>query len=268
MNSTASVCGPTRSGCRQRQLSPYLNHDRHPNSPHRRPHSLRRLRLVHLRLRPRPHSHQNLGRPPNPPRAAAYSWIGQQLKTNGQQAFIVCPFIEESETLATVKSTKAEFEKLKEIFTSFKLGLLHGKLKAKDKEQIIAKFRAGEYDILVSTPVVEVGIDIPSATIMVIEGSRAFRPGPIASTPGQSRPQRRPVILFALFRHSLPRLKALETHHSGFELAEIDLQLRGSGNIYGTSQHGIPNFKIARYGDFTLIPAARAAAEKIVPLSG
>ncbi len=202
---------------------------------------------------------------PESKRAAAYSWIGQQLKTNGQQAFIVCPFIEESETLATVKSTKAEFEKLKEIFTSFKLGLLHGKLKAKDKEQIIAKFRAGEYDILVSTPVVEVGIDIPSATIMVIEGAGRFGLAQLHQLRG--RVGRSDVQSYCLLFSDTPspRLKALETHHSGFELAEIDLQLRGSGNIYGTSQHGIPNFKIARYGDFTLIPAARAAAEKIVP---
>ena len=202
---------------------------------------------------------------PESKREAAYNWIGQQLKTNDQRAFIVCPFIEEGETLATVKSAKAEFTKLEKIFPECKLGLLHGKLKAKDKEQVIAKFRAGDYQILVATPVVEVGIDIPTATIMVIEGTERFGLAQLHQLRG--RVGRSDVQSYCLLFSDppSPRLKAMETHHSGFELAEIDLQLRGSGNIYGTSQHGIPNFKIAKHQDFALIPAARAAAVEILP---
>lgn len=202
---------------------------------------------------------------PETKREAAYGWIGQQLKTNSQQAFIVCPFIEESETLATVKSAKAEFTKLEKIFSECKLGLLHGKLKAKDKEQVLAKFRAGDYQILVATPVVEVGIDIPSATIMVIEGAERFGLAQLHQLRGRVGRSDAQSYCLLFSQTPSPRLKALETHHSGSELAEIDLKLRGAGNIYGTSQHGVPNFKIAKYEDFTLIPAARAAAVEILP---
>ncbi len=198
---------------------------------------------------------------PETKREAAYEWIKKQ----NTQAFIVCPFIEESETLATVKSAKVEFVKLAKIFSEYKLGLLHGKLKAKDKEQIIAKFRAGEYGLLVATPVVEVGLDIPSATIMVIEGAERFGLAQLHQLRG--RVGRSDIQSYCLlFSDSpSPRLKALETKSSGAELAEIDLKLRGAGDIYGTSQHGIPNFKIAKYEDFSLIPAARTAAEQLLP---
>ena len=198
---------------------------------------------------------------PEEKRTAAYEWIKKQ----NTQVFIVCPFIEESETLTSVKSAKAEFEKLKDVFSGRKLGLLHGKLKAKDKEQVIAKFRAGEYHILVATPVVEVGIDIPSATIIVIEGAERFGLAQLHQLRG--RVGRSDVQSYCLLFSDTPsdQLKALETHHSGAQLAEIDLKLRGAGDIYGTSQHGIPNFKIAKYADFSLIPAARAAAVKLLP---
>ena len=198
---------------------------------------------------------------PETKREAAYVWIKKQ----HTQTFIVCPFIEESETLTSVKSAKAEFEKLQKIFLGFKLGLLHGKLKAKEKDEVISKFREGKLDILVSTPVVEVGIDIPNATIMVIEGAERFGLAQLHQLRGRvGRSQVQSYCL--LFADTLSeRLKAMETHHSGFELAEIDLRLRGSGNIYGTSQHGLPNFKIATYEDFTLIPEAKKQAEILLP---
>ncbi|KKU57830.1 MAG: ATP-dependent DNA helicase RecG [Candidatus Amesbacteria bacterium GW2011_GWA2_47_11b] len=198
---------------------------------------------------------------PEEKRTAAYEWIKKQ----NTQVFIVCPFIEESETLTSVKSAKVEFERLKDIFSELKLGLLHGKLKAKDKEQVIAKFRAGEYHMLVATPVVEVGIDIPSATIMVIEGAERFGLAQLHQLRG--RVGRSDVQSYCLLFSDIPspRLKSLETHHSGAELAEIDLKLRGAGDIYGTSQHGIPNFKVAKYADFSLIPTALAAAVKLLP---
>ncbi|KKS45106.1 MAG: ATP-dependent DNA helicase RecG [Candidatus Azambacteria bacterium GW2011_GWA1_42_19] len=129
----------------------------------------------------------------------------------------------------------------------------------------MAKFRAGEYHILVSTPVVEVGIDIPTATIMVIEGADRFGLAQLHQLRGRvGRSDAQSYCL--LFADTISeRLKAMETHHSGFELAEIDLRLRGSGNIYGTSQHGLPNFKIATYQDFTLIPEAKKQAELLLP---
>ena len=116
-----------------------------------------------------------------------------------------------------------------------------------------------------ATPVVEVGLDIPTATIMVIEGAERFGLAQLHQLRG--RVGRSNVQSYCLLFSDIPspRLKALETHHSGAELAEIDLKLRGAGDIYGPSQHGLTNFKIAKYEDFSLIPAARAAAEKLLP---
>ena len=194
-------------------------------------------------------------------RQAAYTWI----KSQKTQCFIVCPFIEASESLTTVKAAKVEFANLTQIFSEFKLGLLHGKLKTKDKDEVINKFRTGEYDILVTTPVVEVGIDIPSATIMVIEGADRFGLAQLHQLRG--RVGRNSSQSYCLLFSPTPsdRIKALETVTSGFELAENDLKLRGAGNIYGTSQHGIPNFKIARYDDFSLIPHVQKEAQRLLP---
>jgi len=198
---------------------------------------------------------------PEHKRSAAYEWI----KSQNTQSFIVCPFIEESETLKTVKAATAEFNKLKSVFSSFKLGLLHGKLKAGEKEDVVKKFRAGELDILVSTPVVEVGIDIPAASIMVIEAAERFGLAQLHQLRGRvGRSDQQSYCL--LFSNSdTDRLKAMETHHSGLELAEIDLKLRGPGNIYGTTQHGLPQFKVASYQDFDLIAEVKSEAAKILP---
>jgi len=132
---------------------------------------------------------------PETKRAAAYEWIKSLITDRQSQAFIVCPFIEESESVKSVKAATVEFKKLKETFAKNRLGLLHGKLKAKEKDEVINKFRAGELDILVTTPVVEVGLDTHG-----YRGCRALRPGPASST---SRPRRslfRPVLLPLIFR--------------------------------------------------------------------
>ena len=194
-------------------------------------------------------------------RFAAYDWI----KSQKTQAFIVCPFIDESETLKSVKAASVEFTKLAQIFSGSKLGLLHGKLKAKEKEGVVNKFRAGELDILVSPPVVEVGIDIPAATIMLIEAAERFGLAQLHQLRGRvGRSDQQSYCL--LFSNSdTARLKAMETHHSGLELSEIDLKLRGPGDIYGTSQHGLPQFKVASYQDFDLINEVKSEAAKILP---
>ncbi|MBI2587320.1 ATP-dependent DNA helicase RecG [Candidatus Amesbacteria bacterium] len=198
---------------------------------------------------------------PESRRHAAYEWI----KSQNTQSFIVCPFIEESETLKSVKAASAEFAKLAHIFSNFKLGLLHGKLKAKDKEQVIAKFRAGELDILVSTPVVEVGIDIPQATVMVIEAAERFGLAQLHQLRGRVGRSHQQSYCLLFSNSDTARLKAIETHHSGLELAEIDLKLRGPGDIYGTTQHGQPQLKVASYQDFDLIDQAKAQAVKLLP---
>jgi len=194
-------------------------------------------------------------------RQAAYEWIRKQ----HAQAFVVCPIIEESESLLSVKAVKVEYEKLIKIFPEFKIGLLHGRLKAKEKDEVLTKFRNGEIDILVSTPVVEVGIDIPNASIMVIEAAERFGLAQLHQLRG--RVGRGEVQAYCLLfsESDSSRLKALETHHSGIALAEIDMQLRGPGNVFGTSQHGVAGFKIASFTDLDLMQEAKAKAELVLP---
>ncbi len=202
-------------------------------------------------------------------REKAYNWIREKVKETDEQCFIVCPLIEESESLKSVKAAKAEFEILsKKIFPDLRLGLLHGKLKSKEKEEIIQKFRQGEFDILVSTPVVEVGIDIPNATIMVIEGADRFGLAQLHQLRGRvGRGDKQSYCL--LFSQStqertIQRLKALEKIYIGAELAELDLKIRGPGEIYGTAQHGFPNLKVASFSDINLIRKTKEAAEKTI----
>ena len=203
-------------------------------------------------------------------RTGAYEWIEKQILEKKDQVFIVCPFIEESETLVTVKAATKEFERLKtQVFKNLKLGLLHGKLKSKEKDDILNKFRNGEIDILVSTPVVEVGIDIKNASEMLIEEAERFGLAQLHQLRGRvGRGTKQSYCL--LFTESknpqtLERLKALETIYSGATLAELDLKLRGPGQIYGTSQHGIPQLKVASFSDFDLIEKTKQEAEKIFP---
>ncbi|OGH23681.1 MAG: ATP-dependent DNA helicase RecG [Candidatus Levybacteria bacterium RIFCSPLOWO2_01_FULL_38_13] len=202
-------------------------------------------------------------------RIDAYKWIENQIKRQKSQAFIICPFIEESESMATVKAAVKEFEKLKNIFRDFKLDLLHGKIRADLKEKILKEFREEKTNILVSTPVVEVGIDIPNATIIMIETAERFGLAQLHQLRGRvGRGNKQSYCL--LFTDSkndrtIRRLKSLETIYNGAELAELDLKLRGPGEIYGTAQHGLPALKIASFSDFELIEKTKKEAEKIFP---
>jgi ATP-dependent DNA helicase RecG len=203
-------------------------------------------------------------------RFKAYEWIEKQLKNTKSQAFIVCPFIEESETMQTVRAANKEFEELqKKIFKNLKLDLLHGKLKSKEKDSVLQNFKDKKTDILIATPVVEVGIDFPNATIIVIEASERFGLSQLHQLRGRvGRGDKQSYCL--LFSDSqnpqtIQRLKALERHNTGSELAELDLKIRGSGDIYGTMQHGRKVFKIADFSDFDLIKRTKTEAEKIFP---
>ncbi|MEK7521392.1 MAG: ATP-dependent DNA helicase RecG [Patescibacteria group bacterium] len=208
-----------------------------------------------------------------PPRKrdSAYQWIHDRVKGTDEQAFIVCPLIEESqkETMKSVKAASAEFEKLqKEVFPDLRLGLLHGRIKSKEKQDIMDKMKKGVIDILVATPVVEVGIDFPNATIMMIEGSERFGLAQLHQLRGRvgRGTKQSYCLLFSDSRNPqvLRRLKSLERSLSGKELAQIDLDIRGPGEIYGTAQHGYPELKIASFADHELIKTARSAAEGVV----
>lgn len=208
---------------------------------------------------------------PQQKREAAYSWIRERVKETDEQAFIVCPLIEESEkeTMKSVRAASAEFERLSEkVFPDLRLGLLHGRIKNEEKNKVMEKFKKGELDILVATPVVEVGIDMPDATIMLVEAAERFGLAQLHQLRGRvGRGTKQSYCL--LFTNSCSdraaaRLKALERTLSGAQLAELDLKMRGPGEVYGTMQHGFPELKIASFSDFELIKRARDAAEWVI----
>ncbi len=201
-------------------------------------------------------------------RNAAYKWIEEKIVKNKGQVFIVCPFIEEAESMLTVKAATKEYERLrKEVFPKLRLGLLHGKMKKDQKEEVLTDFRKGKTDILVSTPVVEVGIDIANATIMLIEEAERFGLAQLHQLRGRvGRGVKESFcLLFTSSKNpqTLERLKSMETIYSGTRLAELDLKLRGPGQLYGTLQHGIPQLKVANFSDFDLIQKTKTEAEKI-----
>lgn len=206
---------------------------------------------------------------PEAKRNSAYDWISKQIVKNNSQAFIICPLIEDSqtETLADVKSVTSEYDKLKRIFPNLKLGLLHGRLKADEKGKILDNFKKGKINILVSTPVVEVGIDIPNASIMVIEASERFGLAQLHQLRGRvgRGNQKSYCLLFSNYSsgNAYRRLKAMEKSHSGFELAELDLKMRGPGEIFGTAQSGFPELKIASWNDYQTIKNTKDLAEYI-----
>lgn len=202
-------------------------------------------------------------------RLPAYEWIKKQINSNSkQQVFIICPFIEQSETFQSVKAAKDEFERLKTgVFPEFKIGLLHGRMK-REKDKILTDFRNGLYNILVATPIIEVGIDIPAATIILIEGAERFGLSQLHQLRG--RVGRGTLSSYCLLftdsnsQETISRLKYLETINNGPKLAELDYKIRGAGEIYGTKQHGSLSLKIADIGDLELIEETKSAARKIL----
>jgi len=204
---------------------------------------------------------------PPPKREWAYDFIKSEIK-NGRQAFVICPLVEESEKLPVKAATK-EYERLqKEIFPELKIGLLHGRLKPKEKEKIMAAFLNKEIDILAATSVVEVGIDIPNATVMMIEGADRFGLASLYQFRGRVGRGEHQSHCFLLTDSpsaaTNERLKAIETAQSGFDLAERDLELRGPGDFVGIRQSGLPDLAIASLTNLELIQETHKAAKKIL----
>lgn len=202
---------------------------------------------------------------PEKKRSDSYKFIEKHVK-EGSQVYVITPLIEQSETLISVKAAKQEFEKLKKIFPKFKLDLLHGRMKGKDKEKIAEEFRSGKIQILVSTSVVEVGMDNPNATIIIIEGAERFGLAQLHQLRGRvGRGEKESFcFLYASGRQDTSRLKYLETTFDGMKLAELDLKIRGSGEIFGAKQSGRFELKIASLSNITLIENTRAAAQKLL----
>ncbi|MCJ7491314.1 MAG: ATP-dependent DNA helicase RecG [Dehalococcoidia bacterium] len=200
-------------------------------------------------------------------RDAAYEFVRAQVQ-QGYQAFVICPLIEESETLATRAATQ-EFERLSsEIFPEARLGLLHGRLGAQKKESVMRDFRDRRLDILVSTAVVEVGVDIPNATVMMVEGAERFGLAQLHQLRG--RVGRSDIQSYCLLLSDSPapdareRLQIVERTQDGFALAEQDLRLRGPGEFFGTRQSGLPDLKVAQLSDVPLIELARTEASRLL----
>ncbi len=205
---------------------------------------------------------------PKEKRADCYRWIKSQIINHHTQVFIICPLIEEStvETMKSVRAATKEYQFLKEnVFPEFSLGLLHGRMKPKEKEKVMQDFKDKKYHILVATPVVEVGIDIESATIIIIEAAQRFGLAQLHQLRGRVGRGNKQSYCFLFYDVNDPqvteRLKFFAHTTDGNLLAEKDLQNRGPGNIYGTEQHGIIKFKIATLSDFSLIEKTKNAVQ-------
>lgn len=198
-------------------------------------------------------------------RQKAYDFIRQQINS-GRQAFVICPLIDPSDKFG-FKSAVEEKQKLdQEIFPEFTVGLLHGRLKPAEKEAVMAEFKQGGIQILVSTSVVEVGVDIPNATVMMIEGSERFGLAQLHQFRGRVGRGEHQAYCFFFAENAdgkiISKLKFLADCADGFRLAEYDLQHRGAGAIWGENQSGwIDNLRIADLNDTALIKSAQAAAE-------
>lgn len=204
---------------------------------------------------------------PEHKREDAYKFIAKKVKI-GDQVFIITPLIDESESNLSIKAATVEYKKLKQIFSDLIIGLLHGKMKSKDKDDVVKALRAQAIDILVSTSVVEVGMDIPNATIMVIEGAQRFGLAQLHQLRGRVGRGTKPSFCLLFTDTDAPdeinRIKHLEKVYDGLKLSELDLKIRGAGTIFATSQHGRFDLKIARLTNLQLVEKARGAAAKIL----
>ncbi|MBI4282254.1 MAG: ATP-dependent DNA helicase RecG, partial [Chloroflexi bacterium] len=196
-------------------------------------------------------------------RRDAYDFLRREV-TQGRQAFVVCPLIEESEVLQTRAAT-TEFDHLStEVFPELSLGLLHGRMPFKEKEEVMARFQRGDLDILVSTPVVEVGIDNPNATVILIEGADRFGLAQLHQFRGRVGRGKYPSYCLLLSDNpsaeAKERLEVMEQVSDGFAVAEADLQFRGPGDYFGTRQSGLPDLRMARLSDQDILALARQEA--------
>jgi ATP-dependent DNA helicase RecG len=193
-------------------------------------------------------------------RGRAYERIREELRA-GRQAFVVCPLVEESEALAA-KAATAEFERLAQTeLADFRVVLMHGQMPSREKAAAMARFAAGDADVLVATSVIEVGIDVPNATVMVVENAERYGISQLHQLRGRIGRGEHPSLCLLFGPRESPRLTALAAHSDGFRLAEIDLELRGEGELTGTRQSGIAAFRFARLPeDADLLERARALA--------
>ena len=197
-------------------------------------------------------------------RARAYQRIREEIAA-GRQCFVVCPLVEESEALQARAAT-AEFERLRSSeFRGQRVELIHGQMPSKRKQAAMEAFAAGDADVLVATSVIEVGIDVPNATVMVIEAAERYGLSQLHQLRGRVGRGEHPSLCILFGDPKLPRLEAIARERDGFRLAEIDLELRGAGDVLGTRQHGLPELRVARLPEDTeLLVRARDRAEHLM----
>lgn len=195
-------------------------------------------------------------------RQSMYQKVEQEIKA-GRQAYVVCPLIDDNPD-SEKRSVEAEYQKLqKTVFKQNKIGLLHGQLSADEKQSVMKKFAKGLIDILVSTTVIEVGVDVPNATVMIIENADQFGLAQAHQLRGRVGRGSHQSYCYLVSSDSLKptrRLRELEKSNDGFYLAEVDLKIRGPGEIYGRAQHGQLNLQMASLADTKSIAAAQKAA--------
>jgi ATP-dependent DNA helicase RecG len=197
-------------------------------------------------------------------RSRAYERVREELR-GGRQAFVVCPLVEESEALQARAAT-AEFERLSRTeLRDFRVVLMHGQMRPREKQEAMAAFADGGADVLVSTTVIEVGIDVPNASMMLVEGAERFGISQLHQLRGRIGRGRHDAVCILFGPKEAPRLRALEQHRDGFKLAEIDLELRGEGEMLGTRQSGLAQFRVARLPeDAELLEAAREIGQGLL----
>jgi ATP-dependent DNA helicase RecG len=212
-------------------------------------------------------------------RAAAYEQLRAQL-ARGRQAFVVCPLIDEdpessgadalgaagAEGRAAMRAATAEFERLRGgELAGYELALLHGAMRPREKQEAMEAFASGRVQVLVSTTVIEVGIDVPNATVMLVENAERFGISQLHQLRGRVGRGEHPAACFLVGPAGAARLRALVAHSDGFRLADIDLELRSEGELVGTRQSGQRQFRVARLpDDAPLLERARARAETVV----
>ncbi len=201
-------------------------------------------------------------------RPKVFDFVEKQL-AKGRQAYVVYPLVEESEKIE-LKNAMEEHRILCERFTDYRVGLLHGKMKAHEKDEVMGQFRAGDFDILVSTTVIEVGVDVPNANIMVIEHAERFGLSQLHQLRGRvGRGSHRSYCVLvlgkAVSKESAERCRIMEQSEDGFKISEADLEIRGPGEFMGARQSGLPGFKMANLvRDFDILKQARKVAFEIL----
>jgi len=198
---------------------------------------------------------------------SAYRFIRQQVQ-EGRQAYIICPLIQESEALQT-RAVLEEYERLRtQVFPDLRVGLLHGRMPLREKQEVMDRFRRGDLDILVATPVIEVGVDVPNATVMLIEGAERFGLSELHQFRGRVGRGPHPAYCLLLADNPSPeaqeRLRIFEQEVDGFRVAEADMRLRGPGELWGVRQSGLPDLRVATLEDRDLLETARRWAERLL----